>query len=291
MNRNETISILKKLEHSPKKQLGQNFIIDENVLKKMILSAELNSDDIVLEIGAGLGALTSQLSKHVDKVYAYEIDEILYQFLKKKFASSSNIKLFNENILNADIPPHNKVVSNIPYSITGPILEKVFYKASPPTGILIIEKSLADRIFSKNNYKKFSRISVNFNTFMIPSERNPISPNTFYPSPKIELSLIKVLPKEDINPFLKSEKSRQFFLEFISGIMPYKNKNLSNAILSYINIKRVNLLSKDQLKEFLASIHFNDRKVSKYKPNDFIILSQKIFELIENKSEGEVQDK
>jgi len=280
MNRNETISILKQLELSPKKSLGQNFLIDDNVLKKIISAAKLNSDDIVLEIGAGLGALTFQLSKEVEKVYAYEIDRTLYQYLKNKFSSITNVCIINENILNANIPPHNKVVSNIPYSITGPILEKIFYNISPPIGILVIEKSLANRLFFKNNYKNFSRISINFNAFMIPAEKYPISPNAFYPSPKIELSMIKVLPREDIHPFLKSKETRNFFLDFISGIMPYKNKNLSNAILSYLKINKLIKLSKNELKDYLASISFEDKKLSQYEYDDFIILSKKFYELI-----------
>ena len=291
MNRNETLSTLKQLKHSPKKKLGQNFLIDNNILKKVISAAELTPNDVVLEIGAGLGALTSHLGKHVKKVYAYEIDETLYQFIKNKFASSQNIEIFNVDILKADIPPHNKVVSNIPYSITGPILEKIFYSANPPTGTLIIEKSLANRIFCENNYKNFSRITVNFNAFMIPLKRTPISPNAFYPSPRIELSMINILPREDMDPFLKLEKTREFFLELISGIMPYKNKNLSNAIISYLNKKRIFSFSKDQLKEFLASIHFDDKKLFQYKYDEFIILSQKISELLDNKSKGVFQDK
>ncbi|TFG16757.1 MAG: ribosomal RNA small subunit methyltransferase A [Promethearchaeota archaeon] len=287
MNRNDTLSILKQLKLSPKKKLGQNFLIDENILKKIISISELTSDDIVLEIGAGLGALTFQLSTLVDKVYAYEIDKTLYQYLKTKFSSSPNIQLINEDILNANIPPHNKVVSNIPYSITGPILEKIFYKVSPPVGTLIIEKSLANRIFLKNSYKNFSRISINFNAFMIPMQKVSISPNAFYPSPKIELSMIKVLPRADIHPFLKSKETRAFFLEFISGIMPYKNKNLSNAIHSYLNTIKSDLISKNELKQYLASIDFDDIKLSQFKYDDFIVLSEKFYELLDQKMKGE----
>jgi 16S rRNA (adenine1518-N6/adenine1519-N6)-dimethyltransferase len=291
MNRNEAISILKQLKHSPIKRLGQNFLIDNNVLKKIISAAQLTTDDIVLEIGPGLGALTSQLLKKAKKVYAYEIDKLLYQYLEKKFLPSDKIEIINDDILKAAIPPHNKVVSNIPYSITGPIFEKIFYTTSPPSGTLIIEESLAQRIFSINNYKTFSRISVTFNAFMIPLEKTHISPKAFFPSPKINLSLINVLPKENINPFLESEESRNFFLEFISGIMPYKNKNLSNAILLYLNNIRNCLISKSQLKEFLVTIHFDDTKLFKYEYDDFVILSQKIYELLESKKKNEFQDK
>ena len=282
MNRHETLSILKELKHSPNKKLGQNFLIDNNVLDKIISASELKKNDIILEIGAGLGALTSELIKRVEKVYSYEIDKTLYRFLKNKFSSASNLELFNQDILKARIPAHNKVVSNIPYSITGPILEKVFYNSSPPSGILIIEKSLANRIFVETNYKYFSRISVNFNAFMKPSHKFSISPNSFYPSPKIELSMITVYPREDLNPFLKSEEGRTFFLNFVRGIMPYKNKNLSNAILSYLNNRKASHLSKKDIKQYLDSINFDDMKLSSYNYDDFIALSEAFHKIFKN---------
>jgi 16S rRNA (adenine1518-N6/adenine1519-N6)-dimethyltransferase len=279
MNRNETLSILKELKHSPNKKLGQNFLIDKNVLDKIISVSELKKNDIVLEIGAGLGTLTSELIKGVEKVYSYEIDKTLFRFLKNKFSASSNLELFNQDILKVQIPAHNKVVSNIPYSITGPILEKVFYNSTPPSGILIIEKSLANRIFVKTNYKYFSRISVSFNAFMRPSRKISISPNSFYPSPKIELSMITAYPREDLHPFLKSEEGRSFFLNFVSGIMPYKNKNLLNAIFSYLNNRNPNYLSKKDIKQYLDSINFDDMKLSSYNYDDFIVLSE-VFHII-----------
>lgn len=282
MNQQETLSILKRLNLSPKKNLGQNFLVDENILKKILTAAQITKDDVILEIGAGLGALTSKLVERAKKVYAYELDGTLYRYLKEKFASFSNIHLFNEDILSADLPHHNKVVSNIPYTITGPILEKVFYNSSPPIGTLIIEKSLADRIFFQKTYKNFSRISINFNAFMIPTQKVSISPNAFFPSPKIELSMIKAVPRKPIDPFLQSERSRTFFLNFTSGIMPYKNKNLSNAIFSYLNTTNLRRFTKNELKQYLASISFNDTKLAKYKYKDIIILSEKFYEFLGN---------
>lgn len=289
MNRQETLSILKQLNLSPKKKLGQNFLVDENILKKILSAAQITKDDVILEIGAGLGALTSKLVERAKKVYAYELDGTLYRYLKEKFASFSNIDLFNEDILRAVLPQHNKVVSNIPYTITGPILEKVFYNGFPPIGTLIIEKSLADRIFIQKTYKHFSRISINFNAFMIPTQKVSISPNAFFPSPKIELSMIKAVPRKPIDPFLQSESSRTFFLNFTSGIMPYKNKNISNAIFSYLNTTNLRKLTKNELKQYLDSINFNDTKLTKYKYEDIIILSEKFYEFLG--STGKIHDK
>ncbi len=286
MNRNETIHILKKLNITPKKNLGQNFLIDEHILHKIISVSEITKNDIILEIGAGLGILTTELSIRAKEVYSYEIDTILFQYLQTKFSNTPNVKLFNENILNATLAPHNKVVSNIPYSITGPILEKVFFTDHPPSGIMIIEKNLAERIFTKNTYKTFSRISVNFNAFMKPSIKESISPHSFYPVPKIELSMIKAFPKEKIDSFLKLKEGRSFFLKFIAGIMPYKNKNLSNAINSYLHTIKSITISKNELIHYLKINNIQDLKLSNYTYDDFIKLSKKIYDLLENNDRG-----
>jgi 16S rRNA (adenine1518-N6/adenine1519-N6)-dimethyltransferase len=282
MNRNEIIQIFNNLSIKIKKNLGQNFLIDKNVLDNLISVSNLSENDIVLEIGAGLGALTSRLREKAKKIYCYEIDEKLYQYLKKKFISSPNIELLNQDILSAELPYHNKIVSNIPYSITGPILEKIFYRKSPPVGVLIIEKSIADRLFTKDNYKTFSRISVTFNAFMNPTLKKSVSPNCFYPSPKIELSMIRAEPKDPINPFLRLEEGRNFFLKFVAGIMPYKNKNLSNSIFTYLKNSRLGKISKKDLKIYLKSKNFDDAKLFNYDYEDFVILSENIYKLIKS---------
>ncbi|MFX1597210.1 MAG: ribosomal RNA small subunit methyltransferase A, partial [Promethearchaeota archaeon] len=118
MNRREIRLILKQLEIMPNKQLGQNFLIDKNVINRIILLSEVSKNDIVLEVGPGLGALTEQLIKSVNKLYAIEIDKRLYSYLSQKFSNFNNIEIINGDILEIDIPFHNKIVSNIPYKIT-----------------------------------------------------------------------------------------------------------------------------------------------------------------------------
>ena len=122
MNLTETRLILNTIGVIPNKSLGQNFLTDRNILIKMLNEAEISKEETVLEIGAGLGALTTELEKRVKKVYAYEIDKILYQYLKEKFSISTNVEIINADALKSNIPPHDKIVANIPYTITGPIL-------------------------------------------------------------------------------------------------------------------------------------------------------------------------
>ena len=234
MNKKEVQLILKEQRIKPNNKLGQNFLFDKNIVSKIILKSQISEDDIVLEIGSGLGALTEELIKHSNKLYAYEIDLKLFQYLTKKFSKNKNLMLYNEDVLQADIPAHDILISNIPYSITGAILEKVFFNENPPRGALIIEDSIAERLFNKNEYKTFSRITVSFNAFMQPLKKYKISRFTFFPTPKIDLALIIVKPRGDISQFLLSDTKRKFFLKFVAGIMPYKNKNLVNAISLFL---------------------------------------------------------
>lgn len=280
MNKKETQLILDELGIKPNKKLGQNFLIDKNVVSKVISESHVLENEVILEIGPGLGALTEELVNLKNNIYAYEIDFRLYQYLKEKFSEDENLQLINEDILNAEIPPHDVVISNIPYSLTGPIFDKIFYKERSPRGILIIENSIAERIFSKNIYKKFSRISVTFNAFMEPVKKYKVSRLTFIPIPNIELALIIIKPREDIDQFLMIEKQRNFFLRFVAGLMPYKNKNLINALSLFLKREDKRHFSKKNVYNFIKSTNFANQKVAQFNVDEIIELSKSIYALL-----------
>lgn len=268
MNRQKVQLILKRLELQPKKRLGQNFLIDKNIAQKIIFESELSNNDTILEIGPGLGALTEILVEKTKKVYAIEIEPKFCEYLSKRFANHNNIEIIEGDILKIQIPRCNKVVANIPFSITGPILEKVFFKPNPPQGIVTIERNIANRIFFERHYKNFSRITVTFNSFMEPVRKYSISRNSFYPTPKIDLALIKVIPKEIINQFLKNAENINYFLKFVAGIMPYKNKNVANALKLHLKIDKEDIL------HILNDNNFDNNKLFSLRIEDFIELSK-----------------
>jgi len=282
MNKRKTQLILKDLEIKPNKKLGQNFLVDKNIALKVISESNISEDDVVLEIGSGLGALTEELVKFHNKIYSYEIDFKLFQYLIKKFSKNKNLMLYNEDILKADIPSHSIVISNIPYSITGAIIEKVFYNENPPRGVLIIEDSIAERIFSKNEYKKFSRITVSFNAFMEPVKKYKVSRFNFIPTPKIDMTLIIVKPKDDIDQFLLADKKRKFFLKFVAGIMPYKNKNIVNALSLFVKNEDLGNFSKNDIYNYIKGTKNIDKKIAQLKVDEIVNLSKSIFNLLYN---------
>jgi len=282
MNKRKTQLILKDLEVKPNKKLGQNFLVNTNIALKIISESNISEDDVILEIGSGLGALTEELVKLQNKIYSYEIDFKLFQYLTKKFPKNKNLMLYNEDILKANIPSHNIVISNIPYSITGAIIEKIFYNENPPRGVLLIEESIAERIFSKNEYKKFSRITVSFNAFMEPVKKYKISRFNFIPTPKIDLALIIVKPKDDIDQFLLADKERKFFLKFVAGIMPYKNKNVVNALNLFVKNEGFGNFSKNDIYNYINGTKNIDRKIAQLKVDEIVDLSKSIFKLLYN---------
>jgi 16S rRNA (adenine1518-N6/adenine1519-N6)-dimethyltransferase len=273
MNYRDVQLTLNRLNLKPKKRLGQNFLIDKNISRKIIATSEITREDIILEIGPGLGALTELLVEKARKIFAIEIDPSLSKYLSDKFSVYKNIEIINDDILKVILPKHSKVISNIPYTITGPILEKVFFKKNPPSGILTIEKSIGKRIFFSGNYKDLSRISVTLNAFMKPIIKYNIPRGSFYPVPKIDLLLIKIIPNEELHPFLSEVNSITFFLKFISGIMPYKNKNLVNALSYYFKATGQIFYSKENISQILKENNYENKKLFTLKNKEIIELS------------------
>ena len=282
MNKSEVQLILKQLGIRPNKNLGQNFLIDQNTVSKIILESKIRKNQSVLEIGPGLGALTEILVKNSNRIFAYEIDSVLFSYLSKNFSNCENFELYNEDILKATLPSYDIIISNIPYSITGPIFEKVFYNPNPPRGALVIENSIAERIFNRNNYKSFSRITVTFNAFMKPVRKFKISRFCFFPIPKIDLSLVIVEPRNIIDEMLLSEDGRTFFLRFVAGIMPYKNKNLVNVIKYFLKNDNNFNYSKQRIENFLLVNQIKNNKLASFSVDEIIEFSNKLYKFLNN---------
>ncbi|TFG16109.1 MAG: ribosomal RNA small subunit methyltransferase A [Promethearchaeota archaeon] len=274
MNKSDLFLLLKQLQIRPKKQKGQTFLVDNNIRDKILSIADITPDDIILEVGPGLGILTEILLQKAKQVVAIELEPKFCAYLKEKFKEHRNLTIINGDILETPLPYHNKVISNLPFSATGPILEKLFFKPNAPQGTIMLEKKLAERILNKGDYKTFSRLTVSVNTFMIPESSFTVSPNSFYPKPRIEISILKMNPRDIIDPFLTSGEKKAFFLDFIAGIMPYKNKNIANSIpLDFAN-KDESTLDKDAILTLLAQFNFNNDKVSAFEISELLDIAK-----------------
>ena len=230
-------NLLKKYNIHPLKKMGQNFLIDENVLEKIIESADLDSNDTVLEIGPGLGILTLELAKRVEKVVAVEKDKTLCQVLESILRDNKvyNVEIINEDVLKiSDFQFSNyKLVANLPYYITSPVIRK-FLEAEqkPELMVLMVQKEVGQRIMAKPLHMNLLAISVQF--YAEPKIISYVSKNSFYPVPKVDSAIIKIIPKQI--PEIDTEK----FFEIVKKGFSAKRKMLKNN-LSGIDFDQIGL--------------------------------------------------
>jgi len=210
----------------PAKKLGQNFLVDKNIVKLEIKEAEVSADETVLEIGAGYGALTLELAKIAKKVIAVEIDDELVPLLEKRLAEEGlkNVDIICEDVLKAEMPPFDKCVSNIPYQISSKIIEMLgkYGKFS----VLIMQKEFAERLVAQPGEKNYSRISILAQYHFIPVFVRKVGKKCFYPVPKIDSAIVKLYPRK-VKPFVSDEK---FFFQFVKAVFIHKNQKLWKAV-------------------------------------------------------------
>ncbi len=182
----------------PNKVMGQNFLINKNALAKVINAAELKKTDTVLEIGPGIGVLTQELAQRTKKVIAIEKDRQMIEILAKTLKDFKNIEIISGDILKLDPRPYTldpiyKVVANIPYYLTSPLIRKLLESENPPTEIiLMVQKEVAQRICAKPPNMSILAVSVQF--YATPKIISYISKGCFLPVPKVDSAIIKIVP-------------------------------------------------------------------------------------------------
>ncbi len=222
-----------KLIKEPKKSLGQNFLTDKNIINKIVKTANINKDSVVLEIGAGYGSLTKSINElNPKKIFAVEKDKKLSNFLKEKFINETNIKIINDDILNLTdsnmFEPNIIVFGNLPYNISTKILASlILLKKWPPwyhTLVLMFQKEVADRIIAQTNTKEFGRLAILCNWRLEVKKHFDISKNCFFPKPKINSTLLSFKPKKNNQYYLKNPKN----LEKITRIFFSNRRKMIN---------------------------------------------------------------
>ena len=186
-------SLISKYNLRPNSDLGQNFLIVEDVIKREVERAEINEKETVLEIGPGLGTLTDELAKRARKVYAIERDSRIVNILKKEY-NWSNVEIIEGDALKIDFPQFDKIVSNLPYQISSPITFK-FLKHDFKMAVLIYQLEFAQRMVAKPGDKNYSRLSVMVQAKADVDLVERIGRGAFYPKPKVDSAVIVMEPK------------------------------------------------------------------------------------------------
>lgn len=232
-----TIAVLQKYNFTFQKKYGQNFLIDTHVLDKIISSAEITSEDLVLEIGPGIGTMTQYLAQAAGKVIAVEIDKALIPILEDTLSGFDNVTVLNEDILKVDIAGiaerENggrpiKVVANLPYYITTPIIMGLFENHVPVKSITVmVQKEVAERMQVGPGTKDYGALSLAVQYYAKPYIVANVPPNCFMPRPKVGSAVICLETYE--NPPVQVEDEKMMF-RIIRASFNQRRKTLANGL-------------------------------------------------------------
>lgn len=236
-NPQNTIAVLQKYHFSFQKKFGQNFLIDTHVLDKIIRSAEITKEDVVLEIGPGIGTMTQYLACAAKKVVAVEIDKALIPILNDTLADYDNVRIINDDVLKVDIARLTeeenggrpiKVVANLPYYITTPIIMGLFENHVPIKSITVmVQKEVADRMQVGPGTKDYGALSLAVQYYAQPYIVANVPPNCFMPRPKVGSAVIR-LEKYDRSPVQVDDEKLMF--RIIRASFNQRRKTLANGL-------------------------------------------------------------
>ncbi len=236
-NPKNTIEILNKYKFVFQKKFGQNFLIDTHVLDKIIRAADITKEDFVLEIGPGIGTLTQYLCENAREVVAVEIDRMLIPILEDTLSDYDNVTVINNDILkldlNALVAERNqgkpiKVVANLPYYITTPIIMDLFEKQLPLTNITVmVQKEVADRMQAAPGGKDYGALSLAVQYYAEPYIAANVPPNCFMPRPNVGSAVISLTLHETPPVQVKDEK---LLFRMIRASFNQRRKTLVNGL-------------------------------------------------------------
>lgn len=259
------------------KNLGQNYLIDRNKRDQIINFGNVTADDVVLEIGTGIGTLTIELAKKAKKVIAIEQDAEISKILKKRLKEEKldNVELINDDALNVDFPEFNKIVSNLPYQISSPITFK-FLNYDFDLAILMYQKEFAERMNGNVGTKNYSRLSTMLYFKCDVETLTEVSSESFIPKPKVDSTVIKLTPK---NAAI-SEEDFEIYSRFTKALFQHRNKKIRNALIDSRHMisgidkktlkKRLNSIEDDEINEYLSN------RVVSLTPEEILVLSKKL---------------
>ncbi len=254
MLKNKLFSLFSKYGIKPNSNLGQNFLIVDDVIQREVERADIKENEVVLEIGPGLGFLTDELSKKAKRVYAIEKDKFFIEILKREY-SWQNVKIIHGDALKIEFPEFDKIVSNLPYQISSPITFK-FLKYDFKRAVLIYQKEFAERMIAKPGTKNYSRLSI-----MVQAKANVelveiIGKGAFYPKPKVDSAVIVMEPKPKNEQIILNEN-------LVKALFQHKRKIASKALKESYHMFDLTKEEFKKVKEIFDEIPYAQKRVFK----------------------------
>jgi len=260
---------LESLGIPPLKRFGQHFLIDTQVRDRLVESAELNRSDTVLEVGPGLGFLTSILAAQAGRVIAVEKDRTLASYLRRKFADRQNLTVLQEDALKMTVPDSAKIVSSPPYNISSKlillILESHFYLAS-----LLLQKEFAGRLIAPSGSRDYGRLTVMFQTRAEAKLVEDVPRTAFYPKPKVDSAIVVIKPGNK-----PSLADKELFEDMVRMLFTQRRRRLLGVLTRYLKSRFPN-----QQKAILEQIFVPEKRIFEATIEDLAGLSGKIAALV-----------
>lgn len=267
-----TFKKLKELEFAPKSYEGQNFLVSDNALKRIISESKINYHDTIIEVGSGLGILTELMAKLSKRVISFEKDKKLFDFLKKNLDCYKNLELINCDFLKYDLlileaKSPVKIVSNLPYSIASQVILKNCWSSLPiELCLYMVQREVAERITARPHTKTYGILSVFIQLYGDCKIVKNYNPQAFYPMPKVESSLIKIVPFENKNYNFVNDKRLK---KIVKAAFQQRRKKCYNSIENTFKINN------DSIKNALLDAGVRlDSRAEDISPQQYIRLTE-----------------
>ena len=281
----KVFSLFKQFNFHTSKKLGQNFLVDNNIISKIIDAADLTSDDLVVEIGPGLGVLTQSIADKARQVYTIEIDRNLQPIIEHNLKQYHNVKVFFQDALKADFDRlvlteageenrSYKVIANLPYYITTPLLMHILEsKFNVELVVIMVQREVAERMTAPPGKKDYGALSVAVQYYTEPEIICRVPKTVFIPAPEVDSTVVRLTKRKSPPVELKSEK---LFFKLVRAAFNQRRKTVLNAL------EGGGLgLTKEDWKSILEKIHIDPiRRGETFSLQDFAILANCVYEVI-----------
>ncbi len=257
---------LKRHDVRVSKQLGQHFLVNEEVLKRIIEYANLTVNDRILEIGTGTGVLTQALAEQVQQVYSIEKDTKLHQILSEELETNNRIQLIHGDATKINWPQCDQLVANLPYTISSPVLFKLF-QSTIPKAVVMLQKEFAERLTARPGTKQYGRLTVMAAYHAKVELLEIVNPEAFYPPPAVSSALVRIIRKPQ--PTFQVKDS-ELFGDVVLALFNQRRKKIRTPLRDFVG--------KEEYLQIQEKIDWLDQRVEDLTPEQIAEISNIIFE-------------
>ena len=250
----------------PLRRFGQHFLTDEKIRQELVKLGEPTIQDVVLEVGPGLGFLTSRLAENAGRVIAVEKDRTFAAYLKKKFSSHQNITIMEGDVLKITLPDYDKIISSPPYNISSKLVLMILdskYKLAA----LLLQEEFARILTSESGSSDYGRLTVMFQTRAQARFVAKIPKSAFYPKPKVDSAIVTITPKDE-EPQIRN---RELFTDLVRSLFTQRRRKLSGVLARYLKNRYPGDAS-----ILLHNITSSEKRVYEVTPKEFVTYSNQI---------------